>query len=133
MNKLNKLSDNFYSKMFTLAALWNICISFTGLVFRDFGLTLTFGSFSVEVVTGHLLNLVFYNIFLIAIGIFGAGYYIVSRDLSLNRGIVWLGLVSKIIIFCLIMYCFVTDNAAIMGLLQIMGDLCWSVLFAFFL
>ena len=34
-----------------------------------------------------------------AVLFFGIGYYVVSKELTLNRAIVWLGMTGKIILF----------------------------------
>ena len=82
------MTDRFYSRMFLLAALWNVFAAVAGLAFYQFQLRLFFGS---EAYTDCFYQTLFYRIALTAVLIFGIGYYMVSRQITANRGIVWLG------------------------------------------
>lgn len=127
---MRTLSDNFYSKMFTLGALWNIGISLSGLLFYELTITLFFGP---NAVVYNLISVMFYRLFMIAIIVFGIGYYIVSRDLSQNRAIVWLGLACKMILFIVFAFIFFTGKATVLAFLTLSGDFVWSLLFFLFL
>ncbi len=124
------IKDTFYSRMFALAGLWNVCIGLTGLVFADFSVALFFGRTAV---TGDFLGGLSFRLFMVAIITFGIGYCLVSRDLGLNRGIVSLGLACKMILFVMFTYYYFTGRATIMAALTVAGDLAWSVLFMVFL
>ncbi len=123
-------SDSFFSKMFFLAGLWNLGIGLIGLFFTDFSVALFFGQ---NAVTANFLALVMFRLFMVAIIIFGIGYYIVSRALMLNRGIIWLGLVSKIILFVIFIFFFFTGKATLIAALALTGDFLWSLLFLLFI
>lgn len=120
----------FFTKMFFLAGLWNLCIGLTGLFFTDFSVALFFGEGAV---TSAFLAVVMFRLFMVAIMIFGLGYYLVSRELMLNRGIIWLGLISKIILFVIFIYFFFTGKATLIAALALSGDFLWSLLFLQFI
>ncbi len=120
----------FFSLMFLLGALWNVSIGITGCLFYRFSAVLFFGD---SVVTEGLIAGLFFRLLMVAVLIFGVGYYLVSRELTLNRGIVWLGLASKLILFTVFTWLFLAGKTTIMAQLALTGDLVWSVFFARFL
>jgi hypothetical protein len=127
---MKTLSDDIYKKLFALGALWNISIGLTGVLFYDFSATLFFGA---DAVAHNLMSVLFFKLLMTAIIAFGIGYYIVSRDLFLNRGIVWLGLVCKMILFAVFTWLFFDGQAQVMAFLAVLGDFAWSLLFILFL
>ena len=127
---MKELSDNFYRKMFALGALWNLAIGLTGLVAADFAVTLFFGSAAV---TDNFLALLMLKVVMLAIIIFGIGYYLVSLSLQHNRGLIWLGMLSKLILFSLFGFYFFQGQVAILGFLAVCGDVLWSIGFLAFL
>jgi hypothetical protein len=124
------MNNAFYSRLFSLGAVWNICIGLTGVLFYEFSITLFFGS---DAVAYNLISVMFYKLLMGVIIIFGVGYFIVSRDLTLNRGIVWLGLVSKMILFFIFTYLFFEGKATILAFFTLIGDFIWSMFFIMFL
>ena len=127
---MKTLSDTFYSRMFFLAGIWNIMIGMTGACAMDFSVALFFGPGAV---TDQFIAVMSFRLFMVAIAIFGIGYCLVSRNLAANRGIVWLGLVCKMILFALFYYYFFTGRATVMAALTVTGDGVWSILFGLFL
>ena len=116
--------------MFALAGLWNLGIGLTGLFFTDFSVALFYGPAAV---TDDFLGLVSFRLFMVAIVIFGIGYLLVSRELMLNRAVVWLGFLCKVILFLLFLYFFLNGKATLMAMLALTGDFAWSLLFGLFL
>jgi hypothetical protein len=127
---MKTLGDVFYSRMFLFAGLWNLAIGMTGACAMDFSVALFFGPGAV---TGDFIAAMSFRLFMVAIVTFGVGYCLVSRDLASNRGIVWLGLACKVILFVLFYYYFFTGRATILAALTVTGDGAWSVLFGIFL
>jgi len=123
-------SDRFYKNMFTMASLWNLSIGLTGLIFTEFSIKLFFGDTAY---TGDFVAIVCFRIIMIAVFIFGTGYFIVSRDLMLNRGMVLTGLASKIFLFALFIVLYFTARATLIAALALTGDFLWSILFILFL
>jgi len=124
------MTDSFYKKMFFLAGIWNILIALTGLIATDFSVALFFGA---DAVTENFLAVLHYRFFVIVVLIFGAGYIMVSVDLMLNRGIVWLGLFSKLILFAFYIYYYMADKATLLAMVALTGDLLWAFIFLLFI
>lgn len=127
---MKNLSDNFYSKMFFLGALWNIAIGLAGVLFYELTITLFFGP---DAVVYNLISAMFYRLFMIAVIVFGIGYFIVSRDLSQNRAILWLGLACKMILFIVFTSLFFSGKATLLAFITLSGDFIWSLMFFYFL
>lgn len=127
---MKTLSDTFFTRMFVLAGMWNAGIGLTGLFFTGFSISLFFGQREVFLDSAGLLM---FRLFMVAVIIFGAGYYIVSRGLTLNRGIVCLGLASKIILFITFILLFIKGETTLLAALAVTGDFLWSLLFILFL
>jgi len=123
-------NNDFFIKTFLFASLWNISIGVIGIFFTDFSIGLFF---SPDAVTSDFIAKLFFRLFMIAVIIFGTGYFIVSREITLNRGIVWMGLISKLILFVIFFTYYVDGSATIMALLAVTGDFLWSLIFILFL
>lgn len=123
-------TGTFYNKMFFFASLWNIAIAFTGFFFYEFCLSLFFPE---NIISHDFLTLLFFRLFMIAILTYGAGYYFVSKELSLNRGIIWLGLISKLILFFVFTVLFIQGKATWIAFAALCGDFIWSVFFILFI
>jgi hypothetical protein len=127
---MKMMSDSFYKKMFLCAGIWNILIALPGLIAPDFTIALSFGA---DAVTENFLAVQSYRFFIITVLIFGAGYILVSVDLMLNRGIVWLGLSSKIILFVFFTNYYISDKATLTAMVGLTGDLIWAFVFLLFI
>lgn len=127
---MKKISAGLWKKMFAVGALWNIGIGLCGLFFYDFSIKMLFGA---QAVTDNLLTLIFFRFFMIAVIIFGVGYYIVSRNLNANRAVVWLGLAAKLIIFFTFVYYYILGQATWFSVFGCSGDFAFSILFIIFL
>jgi hypothetical protein len=127
---MKKISTGLWEKMFFVGTLWNISIGLFGLFLYDFSIKMLFGA---QAVTGNLLTLIFFRFFMCAVIIFGAGYYIVSRDLSANRAVVWMGLAAKLIIFFTFIYYYILGQATWFSVFGCSGDFAFSILFILFL
>ncbi|MCK5841409.1 MAG: hypothetical protein KAH31_04530 [Candidatus Sabulitectum sp.] len=124
------MTDRFYSRMFLLAALWNVIATVAGLAFYQFQLQLFFGS---EAYTNCFYQALFYRIAITAVLIFGIGYYMVSRQITANRGIVWLGALGKLSLFCAFTCFFISGKVTAIAFVLALGDLVWATLFLMFL
>lgn len=141
---METINVNFWKKMFFVGSLWNISIGLTGLLLTDFILMMMFGkapmmeNFSAFIngtvpVVDNLQTLIFFRFFMIAVILFGIGYYWVSRDLLANRAIIWLGLVAKLMIFFTFAYYFTMGQSSFFSVLICSGDFVFSILFILFL
>ncbi|PKL38432.1 MAG: hypothetical protein CVV44_11130 [Spirochaetae bacterium HGW-Spirochaetae-1] len=127
---MKNLNSPLFKNIFTLGALWNWGVGLIGLVFTDFAIGLFFGAVAV---TDNYFALLMFRIVMLAVIIFGIGYFMVSRSLYLNRGLVWLGLLSKMILFFMFTWYFILGMATIFAFLTVAGDLIWSLIFLAFL
>ena len=127
---MNKLGNAFYRKMFFWGALWNIGAALTGLFFYNFQFSLFFG---LESLTDNFYQALAFKMSMLAVLLFGIGYYIVSKELTLNRSIVWLGMIAKIILFFIFTYYFIAGKATFVAFIVFLGDFIWAILFAMFL
>jgi hypothetical protein len=124
------MDGRFYRTMFLLAAIWNFIVAAGGLFSYEAQFRLLFGQ---DAYTGDFHQALLYRAFAIAVLLFGVGYYLVSREPSENRGIVWLGAAGKIVVFALITDAFVQGQATLPGWCVSIGDLTWALLFFWFL
>ena len=53
---------------------------------------------STKIITGVLAR-TFFAFFWAAVGVFGLGYYLVSRDPDRNEAVIWTGCLAKVLIF----------------------------------
>ena len=127
---MKKISNDLWQKMFFIGALWNIGIGVIGLCFYGWAITMLFGAGAV---TDNLLALIFFRFFMIAVILFGIGYYVVSRDLRANRAIVWLGLIAKLIIFFTFVYYYALGQATWFSVFGCSGDFVFAISFILFL
>lgn len=124
------MTDNFYSKLFLLAAIFNCAAGVTGIVFYSFQFSLFFGDIAVM---QDFHTALLFRLFMFAVTLFGLGYYFVSRDLEKNLGIVWIGALGKVGVFAGFSYAFFLDSATVIGLCIASMDLLWAMLFFYFL
>ena len=73
-------------QIYFLGSLWNLSFAFSGLVLPRLTMWLLLGS--TNAITG-VLALTFFAAFWISVGLFGIGYYLVSRDPDRNEAVIW--------------------------------------------
>jgi hypothetical protein len=110
--------------MFYLAAIWNWIAASTFL----FGASLMSAMGISSPIDGLGKQL-----FCMMVAVFGLGYYLVARDLSLNRGIVILGIVGKLGVVALIIGNVVAGRVQFAFAVPILVDALFVILFAQFL
>ncbi len=102
------MSDRSFSR--TCYGALEFTGSVGGLLSYEKQFKLTFGE---EAFTGDFHQALLYRGFLLSILLFGVGYYLVSRDTSQNRGIVWLGAVGKVLVFGFFTDAFLEGHATV--------------------
>jgi len=107
-------------------SVWNFNFALTGLVMP--GLTMWLMSGSKNIITGVLPRL-FFAFFWGAVGVFGLGYYLVSRDPDKNQGIIWMGCLAKVIIFLAFARLYLRRQVTTFAFLAGLGDFIWTLLF----
>lgn len=141
---MKKISSGLWQKMLVVGALWNISIGLTSLLLTDFILMMMFGKAPITEnlsafmngtvpVVDNLQILIFFRFFMIAVILFGIGYYWVSRNLLANRAIIWLGLVAKLMIFFTFAYYYALGQSSFFSVLICSGDFIFSIFFILFL
>jgi hypothetical protein len=129
-----QLSRNFYRLMFFFGALWNFSFAIPGLLFPEFSIKLTFGTaVDQSMLLGNYYAHSMYLFWWGAVLIFGIGYYLVSRDINKNRGIVWMGIIGKLCFFFFFIYSYLTGKSTILSFLGGTGDFIFTLLFLNFL
>jgi len=141
---MGEVKTGFWKKMFFVGSLWNLSMGITSFVHKFFILMMLFGNAPVRENLTAFINgavpavdnlqmLIFFRFFMIAVILFGIGYYWVSRDLLANRAVIWLGLVAKLIIFFTFTYYYALGQSSCFSVLICSGDFVFSIFFAAFL
>jgi hypothetical protein len=122
-------NETFWKRLFLVAALYTLSAAFVSyacfpaLVFTPQGLPFThnpvFGTF-------------FYTLVL-AVVLFGIGYFTASRDLTRNRVMIWLGVVGKLGLAILVFRLYAAGFLTPLLPVGLAGDVVWAVLFFEFL
>jgi len=129
-----QLSKKFYSMMFLLGALWNASFSIPGLLFPEFSMNIAFGpDMDQSLILGNYYSYSIYLFWWGSVLLFGIGYYIVSRDINKNRGIVWMAVIAKLCFFYFFTYSYFTGRSTVLSFLGGSGDLVFTILFLNFL
>jgi len=111
--------------MFFVGAIWNWIVA----------LSLLFGADAMRSLTGTTMPIdpLGKQLFSMCVIVFGLGYYIVSRDVSRNEGIVMLGIVGKLGVVAVFFQHAVAGDVPLVLLAPAMVDLVFAGLFAEFL
>ena len=110
---MTQYKTDLYKRMFQLGALWNLGMGLFGLIGKDLAVELLISQSAVAIINNEI-TLLYYRFFMLAVIIFGTGYYLVSVDIAKNRVIVWLGLISKLAIFMIILPKYITGSVTIL-------------------
>ena len=119
---------NYYRYLFLIAALYNILNSVIFIGISIFGVDL-FPLFGVAVPP----SMIWLQLSLFLILIFGIGYIFVFRDFGKNRGIVVIGGLAKLTFFIIVLVYFVLGDVNILIVLLGGIDLIMVILFIEFL
>jgi hypothetical protein len=120
------MKDKTRRQIYLFGSLWNLGFALFGLALPRTTMRLMFGS--PEAITGVRAR-IFFAFFWVAVGLFGVGYYLVSRDPDRNEAVVWTGCLGKVIIFSNYVRLFRRKEITLFGFLGGLGDLIWTVLF----
>ncbi len=107
-------------------AIWNLAFALSGLVMPKFTMYLFLGT--TEAITGVPAR-TFFAFFWMFVGVFGLGYYIVSRNPDRNEAVIYTGCLAKVIFFVTVWFLYSSQQVTVFGLLGGLGDLIWTVLF----
>src|SRR5271169_6723863 len=73
------------------------------------------------------------QVFGLMAAVFGYGYFLVARDPSRNEGIVWMGIVGKLLIFALFLTHAIAGTFPFVLVIPTLGDVIFAFLFLEFL
>lgn len=126
---MNQRVTNKYRTFFQVSALYNFLAAFNGLFFFDRMNRMFYGPQKILYgVTTFILKTFYTHVF-----VFGTGYYIVSRDPAKNRGIVWMGMLAKIVFFFVAIPYYLRKKITAITFILAFGDLVFGMLFGLFL
>jgi hypothetical protein len=124
------MNSSSYQKLFLLAAIWNL-IAGGGMIFMpEFQFQLLFNNNLSE---DQFYTKLLFSCFGYSVLLFGLGYYLVSRDIQKNHGVVVIGILGKILVFTTFLLAFIAEKVSMIGFLTAFGDLIWAFAFIFFL
>ncbi|MGO9214332.1 MAG: hypothetical protein ACLP9S_10610 [Syntrophales bacterium] len=129
---MNRFNDNFWKKFFVFASFWNISAGPLVLALYLYCPSLIFTPEGIKFTHNPVFDAVF-NVMIMAIVLFGVGYYAPSRDLMRNRIMIWLGILGKIILTIILVHLFFTNYLTPLLPILLAGDLIWAVFFFIFL
>ncbi|MCX5851158.1 MAG: hypothetical protein NT072_03750 [Deltaproteobacteria bacterium] len=129
---MNNFTDNFWKKFFVLASLWNISAAPLCLILYIYFPSLIYTSEGLQYTHNPVFDS-FYYIVVGAVLLFGVGYYMPSRDLMLNRGIIWLGAIAKIGLAVVIFQMYFLKYLTLLVPILLVGDIIWALFFFVFL
>jgi hypothetical protein len=119
-----------FNRLFFIAALWNIIIAGSALILFNFINKLVFGFYTVIPYGVATFSL---RIAYALILVFGIGYYIVSVDITRNRGIVWMGILGKLAVFTISLIYFHNHQISVFCMILACGDFIFAILFGIFI
>src|SRR5437588_8695828 len=108
MQSTTQPSARFWSRMFFGAALFNFFFGLPIMLQPKWSYNL---AYRPSLGNGEDMALRFWSNFGFAVVLIGGGYYIVSRDITRNRGMVWLGIFAKLFDVVVLTYRFATGVA----------------------
>ena len=120
----------YYKALFIIGGVWNFILSVPFLLLSFFDRALL-SLFVVGIFTGA--TLMYYQVFLWFVIVFGIGYTIVGLDLDKNHGIVLLGAIAKILAFISFVAYYLSGDVPFSLAMIGIGDLIFAILFIEFL
>jgi len=119
---------DYYKYLFIIGAIWNWAASlpFILIVLTNPNMLLAFG---LDVPP----SLIWVQIFLACVFLFGIGYFLVGREIEDNHAVALIGALAKIVVFIAFVYYFAIGDVPLFLVLLGTGDLIFAILFLEFL
>ena len=114
--------------MFDFVGFWNLIVS-TSFILTSIFLISTFPAYGVAVPP----SMIWLQSTLFLVIVLGIGYFIVSKDITKNHGIVIIGIIAKLGFFTICLIYFILGDIGILTLLLASVDIAFSLLFIEFL
>lgn len=119
------MKEKYYRIMFLVAGIWAIAVSFPYVFIYEKAFPM-----AGMKVPGDPVWFVFSSL---CVTVFGIGYIIVSRDIAKNRGIVVMGVIGKIMVFCVFLFYTLKGSLSPLFMVNAATDLAFAALFLEFL
>ncbi len=126
---MTHIASGFWSRIFLGAALFNFAMGIPIMFFPAWSYRLAYHIGNHEVANTYR----FFSDFGFTVVAIGIGYFLVSLDVTKNRGIVWLGIIGKLYDVVVLSYRFIIGVAASIVLMPAIVDGVFVVLFILFL
>jgi len=118
----------YYKYLFVCVGFWNLIAS-TSFIITSIFLKSTFPAYGVAVPP----SMIWLQSTLFLVVVLGIGYFIVSKDITKNHGIVIIGIIAKLGFFTICLIYFILGDIGILTLLIASVDIAFSILFIEFL
>ena len=129
MKKVKTMNKRrYYKYLFIFGGLYNLIVS-TSFIITSIFLVSMFSAYGVVVPP----SMIWLQSALFLIIVFGIGYFIVSKDITKNHGIVIIGIIAKLGIFSIFLIYFIKVDLGILVLLLASVDIAFPILFIEFL
>jgi hypothetical protein len=122
--------SKLWSWMFFAAALFNFAFGVPIMVAPRWSYQV---AYRPPLDDNEKMALTFWSNFGFAVVLIGGGYYLVSRDITQNRGLVWLGIFAKLFDVIVLTYRYATGIAKPLVLFPAAVDGGFTLLFVLFL
>ncbi|NVM27243.1 MAG: hypothetical protein HWN65_00265 [Candidatus Helarchaeota archaeon] len=121
--------EKYYKHLFLIGAIWNWIVAISLLLLSIFMLDVAALIFEMAIPP----SLIWFHVVVGIVFIFGVGYYLISRDLNKNHGIVVLGVFEKYFFFLTLLVYFILGDINIYAVLFGAVDFVFGCLFIEFL
>ncbi|MFW9771299.1 MAG: hypothetical protein ACFFBY_09060 [Promethearchaeota archaeon] len=121
--------EKYYRYMFLSGALWNWVIGILFVLLTLFFLPLAAHFLGISIPP----SLLFMHGFLVFVVLIGIVLYIISKDITKNRGIVQICVIEKFSLFILFLIYFIMGDFNIIFFIPVIVDLIYGILFLEFL
>ena len=126
--RLSGWSYRTWRRFFFVAAMWNILGSLPAIIAPGLNVRLFYG-----VSTDDFYTLALNRGFWIAVLVVGIGFLIIASDPAKHIGIVWLGIVGKVIVAASWFYGFIIDRATGIAAFVALSDSIFTLFFAYYI
>lgn len=132
LSRPTESNESFWTRLFFVASLYTLSAApmllasyacFPSLVFTPAGLPFT----------RNPVFATFFYALVLAVLLFGVGYFTVSRDITRNRVMIWLGVVGKLGLAILVFRLYAAGFLTPVLPAGLAGDVVWAALFFEFL
>lgn len=117
--------SKYHRTMFFIAAIWNWALAISFLILPR--IDMAYFSFAGDVPAPP--TLLWFDSFMGLVFVFGIGFYLVSRDVAKNHGLIAMASFEKVWVFVTGFYYFLIAQASLALVLFVSVDLLFGILF----